>query len=123
MDCCPICGTRTADNPEQCPECGAPLAPNRLEPEEAVFDPVRWRPTPTAAGGFGRLCLAVGMFVSLLHCVGAVVVGLALALHYHALLGVLVGLLGFCVSVAQFVVFRKVHELYDFTPQPDTAEP
>jgi len=39
MDCCPICGTRTADNPEQCPECGAPLAPNRLEPEEAVFDP------------------------------------------------------------------------------------
>ena len=114
MDKCPICGKVTQDNPDVCSACGTPLQTDGLalkKAEEAIDN--------GSSGGFGRFCLVLAMVASLLHCLIIVVGGIYLAiLQPEAIfLCLLLVPLGFCLSVAQYIVFRKVHEIYDFSPK------
>jgi len=117
MDRCPLCGRQVEGQPKECPDCGAPLRddPAALQAAEQAVLGKR-----SSRGSFGRFCLVLGMIVSLISALAAPAVGLYLMTRggEAALVGLIAAPLGLCLNVAQFLVFRKVHELYEFTPPP-----
>ncbi len=119
MDECPICGKVTQGNPDVCPACGTPLKIDGLTlkgAEDAIDN--------GSSGGFGKFCLALGMVISLLHCVIIVVGGFFMTIYQPKMifLWLLAVPLGFCLTVAQYIVFRKVHEIYDFKPESNASD-
>ena len=118
MDTCPICGREVPDGTEECPECGAPLAPNRTEPTVDTVAPVGKQ---ALSGSPAKLFLGIGMAISLVNVMVSIVGGVMLAVSRGSVLWAVAGFLGAAFWTGQCCVFKKVHELYGFHPAAPEA--
>ena len=113
---CPNCHKNIPADAAACPECGWPIQadhPKKSRAEKALASGGQDR-KPSVS--FGRFCLGVGMFVSVLSCIATPLVGMKMAASGEPWLAILFIPLGMCLAIAQYHVFRKVRELYDFRP-------